>query len=385
MTATPKRRSSRSQARPPYAGRRQVAIQGAAPRVGLGKSGSPMHNIALHARLIEQLRDDLADPKLVCHHLGLLEGARRQLGGYVVRCPAHEDRTPSCSVRCVNGTLFFRCFACGARGDVFGLIAAVHDLDQREFPAIVARAKLISGREARLSGHGDASARRGPNCVRVVGPAYPPEAEVLDVWSRASAAADASDVAAWLRGRGLNVGAVTDYGLCRQLPAGCLPPWARIRNQPWSGAGYVMVFPTFDGCGQLRSLRAGRLDDGSPKRVAPRGYSTAGLVMADALAASLLSKRGEGTWWQRPCLRVLITEGEPDFLTWASAPSDADEDAPAVFGLVSGSWTPEMGAAIPPTSKVIIRTHLDLAGHRYAGEVAATLAYGIEVVRLGAT
>jgi hypothetical protein len=342
-----------------------------------------MNKIAPFATVIEQLREDLADPELVCHRLGLLDGARRQRDGYLVLCPAHKERTPSCSVRRLNAMLLFRCFGCGAHGDVFGLIAAVDDLDpRRDFPAIIARAAVISGRDVRPSRDGGAPFRRGPHSVRAAGPSYPPQAEVQDVWSRASAVSDAPDVAPWFRARALSSGAVTDFDLCRRLPAGHLPSWARIRNQPWSSAGYVMVFPTFDAWGRLRSLRAGRLDDGSPKRVAPRNYTTVGLVMADPVAMNLLRRRGEGTWWQKPCLRIVVTEGEPDFLTWASAASDADEDAPAVFGLVSGSWTPEMGAAIPAGSKVIIRTHVDIAGQRYADQVAATLGTGIEIKRL---
>ncbi len=124
----------------------------------------------------------------------------------------------------------------------------------------------------------------------------------------------------------------------------------------------------------MRSVRAIRLSDDPavPKRLPPGGHRAAGLVLADALALHLLAGASPDAL-PRP-LRVLFVEGEPDFLTWASRFSDADEDAPAIFGVLSGSWTPSHAARIPDGAIAIIRTHNDAAGDGYAAAVERSLA-----------
>lgn len=83
-----------------------------------------------HART---LREALSDPLQLCEDLGLLQGRRsyqRQARGLLVRCPWHDERTPSCSVRTgEDGTVAVRCHGCGATGDALSLVAAVHRLD----------------------------------------------------------------------------------------------------------------------------------------------------------------------------------------------------------------------------------------------------------------
>ena len=67
---------------------------------------------------------------------------------------------------------------------------------------------------------------------------------------------------------------------------------------------------------------------------------------------------------------IVIAEGGPDFITWAVESSDADEDAPAVFGIGSGAWTPEHAARVPDGYIVTIATHDDEAGDRKRVAVA---------------
>jgi len=64
---------------------------------------------------------------------------------------------------------------------------------------------------------------------------------------------------------------------------------------------------------------------------------------------------------------VIITEGEPDWLTWATTRPDL-----AVLGVVAGAWVAELAARIPDGSKVVLRTHADAAGDAYAAKVAAS-------------
>ena len=50
----------------------------------------------------------------------------------MIRCPWHDEKTPSCSVtRGNDGTVRARCFGCGATGDAFTLVAQVYGLDAR--------------------------------------------------------------------------------------------------------------------------------------------------------------------------------------------------------------------------------------------------------------
>jgi hypothetical protein len=72
--------------------------------------------------------------------------------------------------------------------------------------------------------------------------------------------------------------------------------------------------------------------------------------------------------------RVIVAEGVPDFLTWSAHYGDAAEDAPAVFGVIAGAWTLAIAATIPQGWTVIIRTHADAAGDKYAETIRATLA-----------
>jgi len=146
-----------------------------------------------------------------------------------------------------------------------------------------------------------------------------------------------------------------------------------------------VILPMFDLAGQMRSLRARKVVSGDgPKNVAPADYSTAGLVMADALGRTLLAEgRRPDHWPESAPLRIVVTEGEPDFLTWATRFSDADETAPAVLGLASGGWKAEIAGRIPSGATVIIRTHADEAGERYARAVWETIGPRCKVMRGG--
>lgn len=83
--------------------------------------------------LPRRIRERLDDPTELCRMLGLLERYKRQAGGGVlIRCPAHKDQTPSCSVTHGDGgTVRVRCFACDFTGDAITLIATAHGLDVR--------------------------------------------------------------------------------------------------------------------------------------------------------------------------------------------------------------------------------------------------------------
>jgi hypothetical protein len=95
-----------------------------------------------------------------------------------------------------------------------------------------------------------------------------------------------------------------------------------------------------------------------------------GLVLADPLGVQLLA----GTvpeWWDLN--QIIISEGEVDFVTWAVRQSETDPRGPAIFGVEAGAWSASIAARIPDGAAVVIRTHHDAPGERYAEQIAETL------------
>src|SRR5262249_14220485 len=91
--------------------------------------------------------------------------------------------------------------------------------------------------------------------------------------------------------------------------------------------------------------------------------------LADPLAVMML-QLAAWPWYAEQ--RVVVTEGEPDFLTWAAR--GEGQRTLAVLGLPgAGTWTAELAERVPDGSTVILRTDADDAGHAYAAEIAASL------------
>ncbi len=328
-----------------------------------------------------EIRRALGDPRDVCARLELGRGPGnfvRQSNGLLVCCPWHEERTPSCSItRGADGTIRVRCHGCGMTGDVLSLIAVVHHLHpQREFRSVLRLGAELAG----ISNiDHDVSRPSEPAPAwpgeRISPPrSYPPMDEVRAVWRDAGFVACEASARAVLEQRGLDVEAIDDRELARVIPNGAvLPRWARYQGRSWTETGHRLVMPACDEEGVMRSLRAWRIGEGdTPKRLPPGGFRASGLVLADPFAAALLSA---GKWLDgmpNP-LRIVIVEGEPDFLTWATRFSDGDEDVPFVFGIVAGAWTEAIAARIPDGSLVAVRTDHDPTGDRYALEIARTL------------
>lgn len=215
---------------------------------------------------------------------------------------------------------------------------------------------------------------------------YPPADEVRRVWSSCAPVGDDHEVAGWLRTRGLDPARVHD--LVRALPERPhAPPWL----PGWMHRDYRAVLPAWDAHGQLRSLRFRAICGAEVKARPPNGkadprneadgerrsYSVAGLLLACPVGRWLLADAPKlRDVWDG---RVVVTEGEPDFLTWATRSAVAP--APAVFGLWSGSWTPELAARIPDGARVVVRTHHDGTGAKYARAVVETLTGRCDVRR----
>lgn len=219
-------------------------------------------------------------------------------------------------------------------------------------------------------------------------PARPPHQEVAALWAASLPVTTDADCAAWFAHRYGRAAAWSRqqadlWDLVRMIPAGLrLPRWARSQCGPWTHTGHRIIFRLWDHTGQAVSLRARSIDSATaPKSLAPGGYSVKGLVLADPLAQQLLGGVCP-TWWQPR--QVIIAEGEPDWLLWALRQRESDEQGPAVLGVESGAWSPQIAARIPTGASVVIRTHHDEPGERYAQQIAASLQRRCRIFRSSA-
>lgn len=330
--------------------------------------------------LVEEIRRAHSDPRKVAEALGL-EVFRGGAGYIKVLCPAHEERTPSCSIRRVDGGIGVKCFGCDWGGDVFSLISAVERLGV--FPDQLRRAAELAGRPdlaAQVGRRGDAEPLRAPPVPRQDAPAapardYPPIAEIERLWGACTRVDADAEASAHLAGRGIEPGLVSRLDLVRALhprtATDRMPEWARYRGAWWRDIGHRLIVRVFDADGTWRSVRSWRVRDGDPpKRLPPAGHRAAGLVLANGRAVEMLR---DGI---APC-QVVVCEGEPDWLVRASMHRDRP-----VIGVLSGGWHEGFAARVPYGSEVVVRTHLDVAGERYAMAVIASVRGRAQVSRL---
>ncbi len=318
------------------------------------------------------IKSALCDPEKVLGLLGLLDGAKRQAHGYLIRCPWHSERTPSCSVKLAgDGTIAAHCFGCGAGGDVLSLVAAARDLDaRRDFPQVVELAADLVG--------GSMAGYRPPVRRAVPKPRLPPPAEsVSALWAAAKPVTDDPDLAVQLLNRRIDPAIVEDRDLARCLPSsGTLPKWAQSGSLSWRESGHGLLLPLWNAEGNLSSVHARvveQADGDRAKGLFPSGHSAKGVLLADSFARLLITK-GVPSWWrQSEPPSVIITEGAPDFLTVATH-YGCHESAPAVLGVLSGSWSDELAARIPTECRVVVKVHRDVAGQKYRDQICRSLS-----------
>ena len=283
------------------------------------------------------------------------------------------------------------CYRCGAKGDALNLVARVlhhapklSDLDAEQKADV----------RAWYASHGWCDDADGPpRAVRApkpiarrtepdAPPARPDAREVTDLWGACTRVTEDDDVARWIALRGLDPDRVAARDLARALPVDLdVPGWARFMGTPWSRGSWRCIFPAYGPTGRVESLRARSIDPNCPKgqKAAAAGAgpgSATGIVLADGAGREVLSTGSAPRWWPTDApLVVVVTEGEPDFLTWATRFGDAADDAPVVLGLFSGSWTAKVAARIPDSARVAVRTDADEVGDHYAwATVWASLA-----------
>jgi len=203
----------------------------------------------------------------------------------------------------------------------------------------------------------------------------PPKEEVDALWSASVPVGSDPEVAEWFRYRYRFLSVcerIELWDVARALPADlALPGWARSRGGPWNGTGHRILFRLWDHTGQAVSLRARCVDPSViPKSLVPLGFSVKGLVLSDPLGVQLLSGVIPD-WWEPH--EIIISEGEVDWATWASRQPEVDPQGPACFGVEAGSWSQDIADHIPDGAAVVLRTHHDAPGQRYAEQIIETL------------
>jgi len=204
-------------------------------------------------------------------------------------------------------------------------------------------------------------------------PSYPPQAEVQELWERASFVEVVPEVAAWLALRGIDYKKLGAYPMAhvRALPRGKpvmspWPEWACFGQRPWHEAGYQCLIPLFDPAGTIRSFKARYVGKGAPpgdgaKSVPARGFDIHRLVMG-SLNAILALYNGR---WDAGHPELRLVEGEPDYLTTIQRIHESDWPGRGVLGIFNGAWSIDLFRRIPPGTVVVFDGHQDAAGSDY--------------------
>jgi len=277
--------------------------------------------------------------------------------------------------------LGFRCHRCQAHGDAVSFAAlAVIGVERptyeqwRDLRHACARAGLCEFGGAR---HGDVSAptRGRPQAIAGPSPERPANNEVARLWSCCRAVTCDDVVSAWLRSRSIDPCRTEDLDLARALPPqATLPRWARSNAGSWIETQHRLLVPLYDDQGTMASIHARAIIQTHPKSLSPARCTLAGLVMADSGGVRMLVG---GEWQPR---QVWVGEGVPDFLTLACDFNESDDES-AALGIVSGSWTGAIAARVPNGCRVVIATHDDEPGIRYATRIGADLASRTQLFR----
>lgn len=350
--------------------------------------------------------------------------------GALTPCPAcNADRRGSTDRRAPIGLRpdesGWRCHSCGVAGDGLRLATL----------ALTGKPDRLTGEEwgtvrAWYASQGwcDPDARRDagptPRPVRRTPPKPAPETaperldlgDVVALWEAASPVDGEARSRGWLESRGLDPVRVAALDLARALPPGLTcPSWARFGGRSWVDGGRTLVLPCHDSQGELVGLRArwtGAKHSGErweevpapdgTKAVSPRGPGALrGTLYACPVARWLLARgpdarRGDCPDSSAPGLRwdgrVLVLEGGPTWLHYASSPDRVSEAdgmgwAPALVGVWAGAWPAgdagaELAARLSGAELAVLATDDDLAGDRYATRIAAALeAVGVRVGR----
>jgi hypothetical protein len=223
--------------------------------------------------------------------LSRLPGTKRSGSSWTTRCPAHEDRKPSLTLR--EGDAGQVLLHCHAGCTVDAVVAAIGLTMADLFP--------------------EARTWSPPLHAKPEQPEFS-AADAQRTWDLAFARARDDEAAErdhvvyeYLRGRGLaetwedgNFGILSE-GM--KLPASIA--W-------WPSSSYRVVGPLYDQAGSLANVQARAIQSRDPRVLAPKGSRLQGTLFASVRGLDLL----RGAWRGQPC--VLFGEGMTDFIALAT-------------------------------------------------------------------
>lgn len=287
----------------------------------------------------------------------------------------------------------WRCFQCDASGDALDYVAARLHGTQWKKLSVSAKADVrdwcmrftgtsapaLASSSARSRPRAQPPARPAPQPTPEPERKYPPLDQVEELWRRGERVDEVPEVSAWLQSKRLDAQAIADRNLARALRTGApVPRWAYYRDESdnrvrWTDGGYLLIVQMVDAHGSVRSVLARNVLGAEPKSRSAAG-KRAGLVLACGLGREVLATGRRPEWWpaDRP-LRFVVCEGEKKWCMRVVTCDDADELAPIVIGVESGSWTDAIAARIPDGSSVAIATDPDDAGAQYATKIVRSL------------
>jgi len=200
-------------------------------------------------------------------------------------------------------------------------------------------------------------------------PKYPDSQDLETFWKSCSKVSELAACKQWLDSRWIDPEIVELYNYGTAITESTAKfPWATFKRQHWCNTGYRALFPLYNSQGKLTSVRARWVSYQKPftKVINPAGYEVQGTILADRQALGLLRdkplKDFDGY--------IVIAEGDPDYLTWATRNK---ENTFATFGVFNGSWNSQFASKIPEHSNVVVATHYDDEGEKYFRRIYETL------------
>ena len=249
----------------------------------------------------------------------------------------------------------WKCWSCGASGDTIDIVSYAVSGSRFSGRDNKVREWFIDGGKIRID------IKEIPEVVLQ----YAPISEVQYMWATGRPLQPGSECYRWVVSRLGEEATDRVRYIVKELHQKYRPRWAWGYGGTWHDAGYRALFPMFDAYGTIRGIRARQIDSSKdrPKSQGPARCKAGGLVLACPLALTMLHR---GTMPQHG---LVICEGEPAFLGWASRRRDA------VIGIGSGWWTQEIAARVPRRTRVLVATDTDGPGKRYGDQIESSLSH----------
>jgi DNA primase len=173
----------------------------------------------IEAEVIDQIREQLDIGQLISHYLELKRSGSNLKG----RCPFHEEKTPSFMVS--PDKRIFKCFGCGASGDIFSFVMQYEGMSYPEAVEFLAGQAGVSVRYQR--GMGPSPEQRGEkellrNIYALAGRFYREQLQqVMNADEQNKSVSDTAKsigTADYIRGRGIDDATLADFQIGLALP-----------------------------------------------------------------------------------------------------------------------------------------------------------------------